>query len=112
MEGQTMAAFLVSIAAAAAAASPAQPSGAARDVHGHSVQSETIIVTAPFVRDRNDSLTPVSVLTRETLAREMRANIGETLARPGRKGVVSGKRGSVRVDQGGRRIIKKKKIQK
>src|SRR3546814_5225787 len=73
MEGQTMAAFLVSMAAAAAAASPAQPSGAARDVHGHSVQSETIIVTAPFVRDRIDSLTPVSVLTRETLAREMRS---------------------------------------
>ncbi|API60020.1 TonB-dependent receptor [Tardibacter chloracetimidivorans] len=81
MEGQTMAAFLVSMAAAAAAASPAQPSGAARDVHGHSVQSETIIVTAPFVRDRIDSLTPVSVLTRETLAREMRSTIGETLAR-------------------------------
>lgn len=76
-----MAAFLVSMAAAAAAASPAQPSGAARDVHGHSVQSETIIVTAPFVRDRIDSLTPVSVLTRETLAREMRSTIGETLAR-------------------------------
>src|SRR3546814_14867779 len=69
------------MAAAAAAASPAQPSGAARDVHGHSVQSETIIVTAPFVRDRIDSLTPVSVLTRETLAREMRSTIGETLAR-------------------------------
>lgn len=76
-----MAAFLVSMAAAAAAASPVQPSGAARDVHGHSVQSETIIVTAPFVRDRIDSLTPVSVLTRETLAREMRSTIGETLAR-------------------------------
>src|SRR3546814_7879465 len=69
--------FFLSIAAAAAAV----PTPSQKDEHGHAIQSDAIIVTAPFVRDRTASLTPVSVLTRESLARELRSTIGETLAR-------------------------------
>src|SRR3546814_8404200 len=63
------------------AAAAAVPTPSQTDEYGHAIQSDAIIVTAPFVRDRAASLTPVNVLTRESLARELRSTIGETLAR-------------------------------
>lgn len=61
---------------AAAAATGAQN----RDEHGHSIESDSIVVTAPFVRDRSTSLTPVSVLTQQALTLALRPTIGDTLA--------------------------------
>ena len=72
-----MALFILSIAAAAAVS----PSAVQKDEHGHVVQSDGIVVTAPVARERIDSLTPVTILTQQNLAREMRSTIGETLAR-------------------------------
>lgn len=46
----------------------------------HDPQSVEIIVTAPFVRDRMDVLSATSVLTGDTLTRDLRPTIGETLA--------------------------------
>lgn len=70
--------LILSMAVAAAATEPALSQ---RDEHGHGVESGSIVVTAPFTRERMDSLTPVSVLTQEKLSRELRSTIGETLAR-------------------------------
>ncbi|HZF43243.1 MAG TPA: TonB-dependent receptor [Sphingomonadaceae bacterium] len=47
----------------------------------HTPESEEIIVTAPFLRNRVDVLSGTSVLTGEDLVRELRPTIGETLQR-------------------------------
>ena len=47
----------------------------------HDPQSTTIIVTAPFVRDRDAVLLGTSVVTGTELTRDLRPTIGETLAR-------------------------------
>ncbi len=72
-----MAFFILSMAAAAAAV----PASTQTDEHGHAVQSDAIVVTAAFAKERTESLTPISVLTQQNLARELRSTIGETLAR-------------------------------
>ncbi len=63
---------------AALAATPALAQTARPD---HDPQVTTIIVTAPFERDRLDVLSGTSVVTGEQLTRELRPTIGETLAR-------------------------------
>lgn len=47
----------------------------------HEPTPADIVVTAPFERNRADVLSPVSVLSGQDLAREVRSTIGETLAR-------------------------------
>ena len=47
----------------------------------HTPQSDEIIVTAPFARDRDDVLSGTSVLTGTELTRDLRTTIGETLTR-------------------------------
>ena len=47
----------------------------------HSAESEEVIVTAPFARNRAEVLSGTSVLTGEDLVRELRPTIGETLQR-------------------------------
>ena len=47
----------------------------------HTPESEEIIVTAPFTRDRAEVLSGTSVLTGEDLVRELRPTIGDTLQR-------------------------------
>ena len=59
-------------------AAGAQTVAAADDAHG--LPSSDIIVTAPYARDRFGVLTGVSVLDGETLTREVRSTLGETLA--------------------------------
>lgn len=60
----------------AAAAEPAQPRG-----DHHSPAAAEIIVTAPFVRDRNDILSGTTVLQGADLVQSMRPTLGETLER-------------------------------
>ncbi len=47
----------------------------------HTAVPEDIIVTAPYARSRDDVLSSVGVLTGVELTRDLRATIGETLAR-------------------------------
>jgi iron complex outermembrane receptor protein len=47
----------------------------------HTAISSEIIVTAPYARDRSTALSSVTVLQGTALTRELRANIGDTLAR-------------------------------
>ena len=60
----------------AVAAGPAQPRG-----DHHSAAAAEIIVTAPFVRDRNDILSGTTVLQGADLVQSMRPTLGETLER-------------------------------
>lgn len=60
----------------AVAAGPGQPRG-----DHHSAAAAEIIVTAPFVRDRNDILSGTTVLQGTDLVQAMRPTLGETLER-------------------------------
>jgi iron complex outermembrane receptor protein len=64
-------------------AAPAMAQTPAADATGdtHLDPNPDIIVTAPFPRETFFALSGVSILTAETLARETRSTIGETLAR-------------------------------
>lgn len=65
----------------AALAAPAIADEAAMEDRLHSVVGPEIVVTAPYARERLDLKTGVSVLEGETLVREVRPTIGETLSR-------------------------------
>jgi iron complex outermembrane receptor protein len=74
------------LAGAALAALLSFPAQAADDAGApppdyHQPTPQDIVVTAPFERSRADVLSPVSVLSGEDLARQVRSNIGDTLAR-------------------------------
>lgn len=70
---------LLLLCVATPALAEAPPSDPARDTHLD--PNPEIIVTAPFPRETFFALSGVSILTGETLARETRSTIGETLAR-------------------------------
>ena len=78
-------AFLAGVALAALLPAPAfaadESTAAAPPGDYHEPTSNDIVVTAPFERNRADVLSPVSVLSGQDLAREVRSTIGETLAR-------------------------------
>ncbi len=59
---------------------PPRPEDAAAQDHLHEDQGQNIVVTAPFVRDLN-ILAGTSTLSGTDLARELRPQLGETLAR-------------------------------
>jgi len=63
-----------------AAASPALADEAPQQVHSHDDGAE-IIVSAPIRQSERDVLSGTTVVAGETLEREMRSTIGETLAR-------------------------------
>lgn len=72
-------AALAGTARAQETATPPAEAPAQRD-HVHEIQEGDIVVTAPFVRDL-DLLAGTSVLTGESLDREVRPQLGDTLAR-------------------------------
>src|SRR3546814_11749824 len=87
----------------------------AQDAAGESVASEDEIVVTGFrasldkaLDQKRDSIAAVDVIVDEDIAKFPDQNLAESLKRIDRKSVVSGKSVSVRVDLGGRRIIKKK----
>lgn len=63
-----------------AAGAPALADDAPQSVHSHDAGGE-IVVSAPFRQSERDVLSGTSIVTGETLEREMRPTIGETLAR-------------------------------
>lgn len=73
------------VAAADATAADAAAGGVAHDRNApgdyHAQPSSEIVVTAPFRRDVGTLLSGASVVSGETLTRELRPTIGETLAR-------------------------------
>lgn len=76
------------LAGAALAATLSIPARAADEVSAdvppgnyHEPTPQDIVVTAPFERNRVDVVSPVSVLSGQDLTREVRSNIGDTLAR-------------------------------
>jgi iron complex outermembrane receptor protein len=81
--GSAHAAEAVADAAAETTAEAAGGGAADADVQrddAHPEVSDTLIVTAPYYRDRFNLLTNVSVLDGTVLTRELRGTIGETLA--------------------------------
>ena len=66
---------------ALAAATPARSADAPQADDAHPQEPASIIVTAPYNRDRAAVLAGTSVLTRDALTRDLRTTIGETLAR-------------------------------
>ena len=72
--------LLGSISLVASATAAQTVAEAARDAV-HTSVPEDIIVTAPYARSRDEILSSVGVLTGTELTRDLRASIGETLAR-------------------------------
>lgn len=70
----------VAIAVPAAAQGPHHRGKAGADPY-HDKPAAEIVVTAPFERSRTDLLSGTSVMSGQTLTREMRPTIGETLTR-------------------------------
>src|SRR5688572_3202684 len=73
-------AALLAYPAHAQQADPAPAPRAAPPAQQHVDESQDIIITAPYQRNRIDVLSGTSVLSGEELARDLRPTIGETLA--------------------------------
>ncbi|MFD1950040.1 TonB-dependent receptor [Sphingomonas arantia] len=73
--------LLTTTAAAALTAAPAAQPAPKAAVAFHDDAPQNIVITAPFARDADSSLSGVTILSGADLVREIRPTIGETLAR-------------------------------